>query len=108
MSDHTIEFSPLQLRNKVNHQDVNRFRNDDRSDKYGRPKYFPNGKETCYNFNSVRGTCTKRTCSSSHVWTKCRSPEHSQALCVKRPSATFLSNQTHLLDQKTPKTSRKM
>ncbi|CAC5387889.1 unnamed protein product [Mytilus coruscus] len=107
MCDHTTEFCPLQLRNKVNHQEVNSLRNDDRGDKYGRPKYFQDGKEICNNFNSIRG-CTKRTCTFSHVCTKCRSPGHSQALCGKRPSATFSSNQTPPVDKETPKTSRKM
>ncbi|CAG2237689.1 unnamed protein product [Mytilus edulis] len=62
MCDHTTEFCPLQLRNSVNHQEINSSRNDDRGDKYGRPKYFQDGKEICNNFNSIRG-CTKRTCS---------------------------------------------
>ncbi|CAC5382742.1 unnamed protein product [Mytilus coruscus] len=107
MCDHTTEFCLLQLRNKINHQEVNSLKNDDRSDNYGRPKYFQDGKEICNNFNSSRG-CTKRTCSFSHVCTKCRSPGHSQALCEKRPSATFSSNQTAPVDKETPKTSRKM
>ncbi|VDI16884.1 Hypothetical predicted protein [Mytilus galloprovincialis] len=91
-------------KNTVNHQEINSSRNDDRGDKYGRPKYFQDGKEICNNFNSIRG-CTKRTCSFSHVCTKCRSPGHSQALCGKRPSATSSSNQTPPIDKETPKTS---
>ncbi|XP_071142855.1 uncharacterized protein [Mytilus edulis] len=107
MCDHTTEFCPLQLRNPVNHQEINSSRNDDRGDKYGRPKYFQDGKEICNNFNSIRG-CSKRTCSFSHVCTKCLSPGHSQVLCGKRPSATSSSNQTPPIDKETPKTSRKM
>ncbi|CAC5410415.1 unnamed protein product [Mytilus coruscus] len=40
MCDHTTEFCSLQLRNKINHQEVNSLSKDDRSDKYGRPQYF--------------------------------------------------------------------
>ncbi|CAC5360687.1 unnamed protein product [Mytilus coruscus] len=43
MCNHTTDFCLLQLRNKINLQEVYSFRNDDRSDKYGQPKYFQDG-----------------------------------------------------------------
>ena len=92
MCDHTTEFCPKQLRNHLHLQVENKQRNDERNDRYGRPKFFQDGKEICNNFNDKRG-CTKHTCSFLHICNKCRLPGHSQHLWNKRPSATVSSNQ---------------
>lgn len=110
MCDHSTEFCSLQLKYKINSQENNSLRSEDRSDKYGRQRFYQQGREICNNFNSNRG-CTKRSCSFLHICTKCRSSGHSQLLCAKRQSATTVSNQIASVssaDKETPKSSHKL
>jgi len=91
MSDHTTKFCPLQLTSEAKVQSENNVRGNDRNDRYGRPRYFQEGKEICNNFNG-KG-CIKSNCSFLHVCSKCRSANHSFSSCSKRPAASASTNQ---------------
>lgn len=87
--DHTTPFCHLQLRQTDPTQTESKTRNPF-TDRYGRPRFYHEGKEICNNFNGFKG-CPRPNCTFAHVCSKCKAASHSQNECARSGSSQSLS-----------------
>ena len=88
--EHTTPFCPLHLQQTDPTQTENKARNSF-TDRYGRPRFYYEGKEICNNFNGSKG-CPRPNCTFAHICSKCKATSHSQNECgkpVSSQSVTF-------------------
>ena len=103
MVDHTTQFCPLQTSKSYIGAPIDDKSRNERSDRYGRPRSFHDGKEICNNFNGSKG-CTRANCTFAHVCARCRIGGHPQMNCRKNTNQVSMPTSTTTSEK--PSTSK--
>jgi hypothetical protein len=91
MVDHTTQFCPLQTSKSYIGAPMDDKSRNERSDRYGWPRSFHDGKEICNNFNGNKG-CTN--CTFAHVCARCRIGGHPQMNCHNNTNQVSMPTST--------------
>jgi hypothetical protein len=89
--EHTTPFCPLDLQQTDPTQTENKARNSF-TDRYGRPRFYYEGKEICNNFNGSKG-CPRPNCTFAHICSKCKARFDQSTLTL------FSRNRTAALEE---------